>query len=322
MSSKVSKILISGAGQLGSRYLQGLIKCPLPLKIFVQDVSEKSLLRAENVWKEIFAPETPHEVSFQTSLISLPSKIDIVIVATTADVRPKVVVDIASGYDVRFWVLEKLLAQSESGLDQIISSIQNNSTAWVNTPRRMISWHKKIKSQLNLDSPLSLKLEGRLLALASNAIHFLDLIEWWTGETLQSVSVKHLDENWYESKRPAFWEVLGNLEAQFSGGSFAVLGAGKSDASCNMEVSDYNHNSWLINEVDGFARRSDGVEILGHMTKQSEMTAHLVESILETGACELPTLNESTELHRILIRSLLQHYKSSGHPEATFIPIT
>ena len=110
-------------------------------------------MRAENVWKEVFAPESPHEVSFQKSLISLPSKIDIVIVATTADVRSKVVVDIASGYDVRFWVLEKLLAQSESGLDQIISSIQNNSTAWVNTPRRMISWHKKIKSQLNLDSP-------------------------------------------------------------------------------------------------------------------------------------------------------------------------
>ena len=104
--SNVFSILISGAGQLGSRYLQGLVNCRLPLRIFVQDTNEESIWRAEQRWQEVLTPETPHEVLFQTSLVSLPSEIDIAIVATTADVRPKVVVDIASRSNARFWVLE------------------------------------------------------------------------------------------------------------------------------------------------------------------------------------------------------------------------
>jgi hypothetical protein len=321
MGSKVSNILISGAGQLGSRYLQGLIKCCLPLRIFVQDINEESLWRAEQRWNEVLTPETPHEVSFQTSLIPLPSEIDIAIVATTADVRPKVVVDIASGSDVRFWVLEKFLAQSELGLDQIVSHIRGGSFAWVNIPRRMIPWHKEIKSQLNLNAPLKLKFEGKLWGLASNAIHLLDLLEWWTGETLQSVCTEHLNKNWFESKRPTFWEVLGNLEAQFSGGSVAILGAGENGVSGNLEVSD-SHLSWLIMEAGGLASSSEGVEISGHNMNQSEMTASMVESILERGICELPTLNDSVSPHRILIQGLLKHWRRAGHPGATSIPIT
>ena len=34
-------ILISGAGQLGSRYLQGMKKCNLPLTIFVHDCNNR-----------------------------------------------------------------------------------------------------------------------------------------------------------------------------------------------------------------------------------------------------------------------------------------
>ena len=320
MSSKKSNILISGAGQLGSRYLQGLVKCRLPLRIYVQDIYEESLVRAKQRWNEVLVPKSPHEVSFHTSLTSLPREVDISIVTTTADVRPKVVGDIASRTDVRYWVLEKVLAQSELGLDQILLRIKKGP-AWVNTPRRMIPWHKKIKSQFNRSSPLNLKFQGKLWGLASNAVHFLDLLGWWAGETLQSVNTEHLKKNWFESKRPTYWEVLGNVEAQFSGGSFAMLGAGESDVSDDLEVSN-GGLSWLIKEADGIARRSDGVEISGHMINQSEMTATLVESILETGTCDLPTLKESVALHRILICGFLRHWRQAGNPNATFVPIT
>ena len=35
-------ILLIGAGQLGSRHLQGLMKCPLPARIEVIEPSEKN----------------------------------------------------------------------------------------------------------------------------------------------------------------------------------------------------------------------------------------------------------------------------------------
>jgi hypothetical protein len=320
MSTKKYNILISGAGQLGSRYLQGLVKCRLPLRIYVQDIYEESLVQAKQRWNEVLIPETTHEVAFHTCLTSLPKEVDISIVSTTADVRPKVVGDIASRSDIRYWVLEKILAQSELGFDEILLHIKKGA-AWVNTPRRMMPWHKEIKSQFNHNSPLNLKFQGKLWGLASNAVHLLDLLAWWAGETLQSVNTEHLKKNWFESKRSTYWEVLGNMEAQFSGGSSAILGAGENDVSGGLEVSNRGF-SWLIKEADGMARRSDGVEVLGHMINQSEMTANLVESILETGTCDLPTLEESVALHRILINGFLKHWQKAGNPKATFVPIT
>jgi hypothetical protein len=321
MNSKISDILIAGAGQLGSRYLQGLVKCRVPLRIYVQDIFKESLYRAERRWIEVLTPEVPHEVIFCTSFAKLPRKIDVAIVTTTADVRPDVTGEIARRIDVRFWVLEKVLAQSESGLDQIISHIKKDSYAWVNLPRRINPWHKKIKSQFNLKPPLDFKFEGKLWGLACNAVHLLDLIEWWTDETLQSVCTDRLDQSWFESTRPTFWEVLGGVEARFSGGSCAFLVANQDGVSGDFGIRD-DQLSWMIKEAEGLARRSDGVEIPGRLKYQSELTADMVESILETGTCELPTLNESAALHRIFILSMLKHWRRSCNPDADFIPIT
>ena len=314
-------VLISGAGQLGSRYLQGLAKCRLPLRIYVQDKYEASLDCARQRWSEVFVPGSTHEVSFHLAVELLPPQIDIAIVATTADVRPKVVSDITRQSTVRYWVLEKLLAQDGSGLDAILSDTKNGSAAWVNTPRRMMSWHQEIKSQLGLGYPLLFNVKGGSWGLACNAVHFLDLIAWWTNESLETVFTDRLSPHWFESKRSGFSEVLGTLVANFSGGSQAILNAGEETESISLEVSDAQR-SWLIKESEGLAKRSDGLEITGRMAYQSEMSASLVESILERGCCGLPTLEESVDLHRIFIGGMLTHWRQAGNPSATYIPAT
>lgn len=321
MDHTVANILISGAGQLGSRYLQGLAKCRLPLRIYVQDICGESLGRAERRWGEVLSPEVTHEVSFHSSLELLPRQIDIAIVATTADVRPRVVGEIANLVAVRFWVLEKVLAQNESGLDEIVAYTRNSTGAWVNTPRRMMAWHQQIRAQLGLGLPMTFKVEGELWGMGCNSAHFLDLFAWWTGETLKAVRTDRLSPQWFESKRQSYWEVLGTLEAHFSGGSQALLSVGEGMGPTSFEVSD-GHLSWLIKETEGLAKRSDGMEIPGRMAYQSEMSAALVESILESGDCGLPTLLESVAIHRVFIRSMLEHWEQAGNPAATFVPIT
>ena len=320
MNHTVANILISGAGQLGSRHLQGLAKCHLPLRIYVQDIYEESLSRAEQRWNEVLGPETHHDVSFHTSFESLPRQLDIAIVATTAEVRPKMVGEIANLVTVRFWVLEKVLAQNESGLDEIVSHTRNSMGAWVNTPRRMMPWHQQIKTQLNLNHPMTLKVEGAW-ELACNAIHLLDLFAWWTGEKLQMVNTDHLAPHWFESKRQGSWEISGILEARFSRGSRALLSAEEGIAPLSMEVSD-GQLSWLIKETEYLATRSDGMKIPGRVVYQSEMSGTLVASILEGGYCDLPTLEESVALHRVFIRSMLEHWKQVGNHAATSVPIT
>jgi hypothetical protein len=321
MSSLLSSVLISGAGQLGSRYLQGLARCRLPLRIYVQDPRKESLSRAAQRWKEVNGPTIEHHVSFHPTVESLPQEVDVAIVATTADVRPYVVGAIARHAAVRYWVLEKVLAQDEAGLDELLLHVGNSVGAWVNTPRRMMPWHQQMRSQLGLACPLTLRVDGGAWGLACNAVHFLDLCGWWTGETLQDVSTDGLDPRWFESKRPGFWEVTGTLEAQFSNGSTASMRAGYDVVSPSLEVGDC-HRSWKINEAEGFARRSDGIELPGRMLYQTDMTAALVESILAGGCCDLPTMDDSVALHRVFLRRMLEHWTCAGHPGATLVPIT
>ena len=317
----ISKILIAGAGQLGSRYLQGLAKCRLPLRIYVQDICGESLARAEQRWNEVIGKCNLHKVTYHASLISIDNKLDIAIVATNADVRPKVVREIVNLSKVRYWVLEKVLAQSELSINEITWNTKNSFGAWVNTPRRMMPWHQQIKSKLDLQQPLALRVEGGLWGMACNAVHFLDLFTWWTGETLQAVKTNQLSSDFFKSKRQGSWEVLGAMEAQFSGGSKVILTAEDVESPLILKVSN-GELRWLIKESEGIVESTDGMMIPGRIINQSEMTSTLVEDILERGNCELPTLEDSATLHRVFISSMLEHWRHVVNPAATIVPIT
>ena len=266
-------------------------------------------------------PATPHQVTFHSSLETIPLKLDIAVVATTARVRPQVVREIASYSSVRYWILEKVLAQSEAGLDEIVAQVGLGAKAWVNTPRRMLPWHQQIKSRLNHDGPLSLEVDGGSWGLACNTVHYLDMFAWWTGETLEEVDTQQLNSRWVEAKRPGNWEIFGTLHARFSGGSRARLKVTSESFSYSFKLTDGIH-SWSIDEEAGIAKRSDGLNIPGRLPYQSEVSAGLVESILEHGCCSLPTLQDSVAIHRVFIRSMLEHWKLTVDSNANCVPIT
>ena len=316
-----STVVVAGAGQLGSRHLQGLATSDVPLRIHVHDPDAASLERSKQRWQEAGGTSTQHEVSFSQSLSAVPKEIDLAIVATTASVRPNVVAEIVRQASVRYWILEKVLAQSQGGLDALLGSVASGSSAWVNTARRTMPWHQEIKSELGLQTPLTLTAPGGPWGLACNAIHFLDLVAWWTGERLDHARTEGLESAWHESKRPGNWEVMGTLDATFSGGSRAVLTASPAVEDDALLVTD-GARTWRIAESEGLARRSDGRELPGRVRFQSEMTARVAESILRTGTCALPSLAESADMHRVLIGSLLKHWRQAGHHDASHLPIT
>ena len=63
-----STILLVGAGQLGSRYLQGLVNCRIPLKIYVYDICVESLSLAKERWNEVLPAAAAHEIEFTSTL--------------------------------------------------------------------------------------------------------------------------------------------------------------------------------------------------------------------------------------------------------------
>ena len=326
-------VLIAGAGQLGSRYLQGLVDCLNPLRIFVYDPADGSRHTAAERWSEAGGPSTGHVVSYHDVLDNVSTDLDIVIVATTAAVRPLVVERTAEWAQVRMWILEKVLAQSEPDLGRIAAAIGERSNAWVNTWGRMTPWYRQMRSQ-DCDGPVRFGIEGGSWGLACNAIHFLDLMAWWTNEHLVMVNADGLDDDWLPGKRPGNLEVSGVLTASYSGGTSGRLCASPPESGDIVAGREDPTRMWIERETllwhvtdpcsvaEGVATRPDGREFRGQIELQSERTAPLVDGLIDTGTCELIDLETSVKQHRALLHALLTSWRKVAGSDSNAVPIT
>lgn len=308
----LNHILLSGAGQLGSRYLQGLVSVGRPLSITVVDPSKSALARAQARWLEVGGCVTSHQVAWYESLPGDFDGADLAIISTSADCRSSVVADISNRGSIRYWVLEKVLAQSVGELEQLKVATGSSGGCWVNTPRRMMSWHRQIRSLIPPCAPLQVRNRGGLWGLACNSIHFIDLVAWWTGERLVRVDTAGLNHNWFESKRPGFYEITGVLTATFSGGTTLHLES-HPDAEEQGIFINTPASNWHIDETTGVCIGADGHRVNGQIEYQSTMTTRLVTSILQEGHCELPTLAESADQHAVLLDAMLAHWNRTHH---------
>ena len=170
-------VLLIGARQLGSRYLQGLAALEDPLAITVVDPSEASLAVARDRLAQV-PLASAHVVQFSTSLEDAPQHLDLALVVTPAHCRASVVAELSSRHHVKAWILEKLLAQNCEQLDQIEQVLAGHTQVWVNTPRRLMGWHQVISSQMLSagPAPLQVRVSGGSWGLACNAINFIDLV--------------------------------------------------------------------------------------------------------------------------------------------------
>jgi predicted dehydrogenase len=317
----MDRILLVGAGQLGSRYLQGLVALEDPLTIAVVDPSEASLAVAKERLVQV-QPVASHDVQFATSLEGAPQLLDLALVVTPAHCRARVVEEIAGRHQVKAWILEKVLAQSCEQLDQIDQALANNNRVWVNTPRRLMGWHQSIRAQLLPDgpAPLQVRVVGGSWGLACNAIHFIDLVAWWTQSQVQSVSADGLDV-WSDSKRDGFQEVFGRLLVHYSNGSVLELSC-LQDAQPAVITVETPQGSWRLEEAAGVATGPPGQQLQGQLSFQSALTAPLVAQILQESHCALPTLAESVAQHRPLLQALLEHWNRSQGRHDCSVPIT
>ena len=313
-------ITLIGAGQLGSRYLQGLAGIKRHLSITVVDPSDKSLGIAIERLAEV--GPSPHSFQFFNSISESNDPVDLCIVTTPAHCRAEVVSAICAQHEVSAWILEKVLAQSSQQVDQIERALAGHPRVWVNTPRRLMAWHEQIRKQLRSSGPaaMQVRIRGGGWGLACNAIHFIDLVCWWTGANVDVVDGRGLGD-WQPNKRSGFQEVFGSLAVSFLDGSRLELHCNQSNNPPQIEV-ETPEGLWLIDEVAGKAIDPSGQIIPGQLSFQSMLTAPLVEQILSTGICDLPSLAESAAQHRPFLTALLQHWNHSQSLENLAVPIT
>lgn len=313
--------LLIGAGQLGSRYLQGLAAVKNSLEITVVDPSEGSLSLAEERFAQV-PRESAHEVQFSAEINDVPQHFDLALVVTPSFCRASVVSELVSRHRVTAWILEKVLAQSSDQLDRIERALLGNNQVWVNTPRRLMVWHQVLKAEIfpTGPTPLQVRVFGGSWNMACNAIHFIDLVAWWTNASVQSVNPEGLG-GWVQSKRVGFHEVFGSLCVSYTDGSELKLCCDSGTEPTQISLVT-REGEWLIEESAGRVKGPNGQQVEGKLSFQSALTAPLVTQILQKGFCDLPSLAESTAQHRPLLAALLKHWNQSHGCQDSIVPIT
>lgn len=315
----MSIVVLAGAGQLGSRHLQGLAKAESHFDIYVLDPLVDSINLSIDRWNEVVKADSTKKIYACYSLDDLPTEVDVVIVACKADVRAELIQNISFKTRVNFWVLEKILAQSLQQIELILNTVNINKT-WVNTPRKSLQWHNKLKNSF-ISAPEYLKVSGEDWGLACNAIHFLDMFEFWTDSKLRSIDTTELQKKWVPAKRDGSYEIYGKVRAIFENNFIVDLEAKPGHDIYKFDILE-SGKRWEMNEQKGFAIRSDGLKVNGRIPYQSEVTGGLIDELFKTKNCSLTTLADSSRMHAIYLTALQKSWNDFIGSNDKVLPIT
>lgn len=321
-----SKVAIIGAGQLGSRHLQGLASCAGPLSIFLVDPSPASITTARERFSVVPGSKN-HTLHFVDAIHDLPRDLEFVIVACTADYRFGVYRDLLKYTDARVILLEKVLFQD---IDQYPRAIElasaSKSETIVNLAQRYWPFFCHLKSQVADKSQLSITITGLNWGLGCNAVHNVDIAEFIWGA--QGQTSARLDGALRESKRANCHEFTGTIETLFASGG-RLTQTSYSDGEAPFVITAQTPEFiWIWDVSHGKSYRSDQSSGWSFVTSdliapyQSNLTTGLVEDVLAGRATDLPDLVSASATHLATLSEILNSCRANGHDFGRVCPVT
>ena len=165
---------------------------------------------------------------FSLSKKDIIKSFDLCIIATTSEVRLKILKKVLKKFKIKKFVLEKILCQSINELKDLIK-LKNkyNFKSWISCHRCLwsdyISLKKKINTK-NVDNFL-FHVIGARWNIASNSIHFMHLANFLFGPQNYKKSNFEIKKNikWKESKRKNFFDFQGSIKFLFQNNSKIIL---------------------------------------------------------------------------------------------------
>lgn len=320
--------LIIGAGQLGSRHLQGLLKIKESQKVYIVDPSSESLEIAKQRALEV---SSLNNVEFHTNWDNLPLTFDLVIVATAANVRAKIVKNLLANYEVKNLVLEKILFQDLVSYDEINKLIvETNTPTWVNHPRRLATYYQEIQRAIEDSKEVpNFYLEGSNWGLACSALHFIDLFAYLSSSEVQKMDLDWIDSNLHKSKRENYIEFTGVVKGVLNNGSKFMISSMDGDIGDITIIITTNSCRWIVQEgkakkIIYLGKENDFVPVISdfEIDFQSSITTTIAENIFENNCSMLPTYQEACASHIPFIEAALEKYNELSGQSATICPIT
>lgn len=297
------RILVVGFGNIGCRHVQSLIS---QREKFDVHIVEPIAAIVEANSHKIGARSCDYTV--YDSLTNLKNEFDLAIVATSAGPRYEIV-NYLIQYGVRYFLLEKIVFQSDSQFLQIKSSMNEvGATAYCNFVNRYIESYDSLRRLLLIKKcPIRMIVHGGDFGLGCNAIHYIDLFQYLLNSANDLVTIgSDIQLSKLANKRgESYKEFTGTISFSDLRGSELYITAEQnfnSGVSVTIEFSKliyrFNEQTTSLTIFDEGRISSEQFEI----QNTSKITSRIVDEIFDN-ACRLPQLKDVMLAHGLLFQS-------------------
>ena len=297
-------ILIVGAGQLGSRHLQGAKTSHNELDIWVYDLSEESLTIAKERYNQVIS-QTAKLVHYVQSLDFVPKEIDVTIVATSSKPRYDIVKQILTHHEVKYLVLEKFLFPRLSDYDEIQKLIEEkNVKTYVNCPRRMYESYHIAKDYIDSSQPIRMFFKGKDWGLCCNSIHFIDIFMYLSKSLDYDLNTDNIIPEVVDSKRNGYVELRGTeIITSENGSTLELLSTTDYEGDGSVVILS-GSNKISIQESKGIIFVNDK-SMRFNVLFQSSLSGVFVDNLLDNDICSLTPYYESAKYHKKYLEKIL-----------------
>ncbi|MBO9698636.1 MAG: Gfo/Idh/MocA family oxidoreductase [Sporocytophaga sp.] len=322
-------IVLVGAGQIGSRHLQGLALLKEDnIRIQVLDPSEDSLRIARDRFYEIAKDKNNISIEFISNFNEVVNDVNVAIVATSSKVRRTAIEELVQGRSIKYLLLEKFLFSDIRDYEVIQNLINEKQIkAFVNCPRRLYPDYIEIKDLLKDQKNFIFNAVGSNWGLGCNGIHLLDLFCFFTETKELRLNNDWLDEEVIPSKRAGYVEFSGTITGTNNGSKFLITSYPSGNSP--LVISMFNENfRILIEEGSGtyfYSSVSNGwawEQKKFTIKFQSQLTNLVVEELVATGTCGLTAYEESAYLHHSFLKNILSFIERTQGKKTTECLIT
>ena len=317
----MTKVSIIGAGQLGSRHLQGLKTAQTEMEIWVIDASKESLQVAKERCEQVEA-KSIKEIYYAQTIESLPEQLDFVIIATGSKPRASIIMSLLARSTVKYLILEKFLFPRLQDYDDISKLLAENGVkCWVNCPRRMWPSYQKIKQLIDPEKPVLIEKNGKDWGMCCNSVHFIDIWMYLAGDCQISVNLDNLIPEVQESKRRGYIELFGKE-------CFSSINGDILSLSCyfnyegNSYISIKNAGNTIIIDESSGVWSFNGEEHIDKTPFQSGLTGILADEILISGKCQLSSYRVSSQYHKPYLKEVMHFVNKLQGCDSDSCPIT
>lgn len=306
------RILLVGAGQLGSRHLQGLKAAGVDANITVVDPSAESL-KVSKERCDVVTSTFKKEVTY-TQELPASGEWDLCIMATNSKGRFDLLQTLATRYSIKNYVIEKILFSSEreyAEAEKAFDKIANN--AFVNCCMRQMGIYSEIKKVVN-GEVFDMTVTGSKFGLVTNFIHYLDYAYDLSGKQSFEVDFSLTDKKLVQSKRAGYYECNGIIGVNFKNGSRLTVNCFEAGAlpvtisvntpSVRYIVDEFNKVAYVQSEKNAWKLDSQTITI----PFQSQLTAETAMKIHEKSTLPLTPLKESVQIHLGMVKGFKKSF--------------